>query len=87
VTARLGNNLDLAIDALGRAGEANPRLADAAYWTGAEVTLARLEAGIMTPRQPASAADLRWRRNDGQVSPRPNRAYSAYPQARSLPRP
>jgi tetratricopeptide (TPR) repeat protein len=34
VTAGLGNDLDLAIDALGRAGEANPRLADAAYWTG-----------------------------------------------------
>ena len=34
VTAGLANDLDLAIDALGRAGEANPRLADAAYWTG-----------------------------------------------------
>lgn len=34
VTAGLANELDLAIDVLGRAGEANPRLADAAYWTG-----------------------------------------------------
>ncbi len=34
VTAGLANDLDLAMDALGRAGAANPRLAEVAFWTG-----------------------------------------------------
>jgi tetratricopeptide (TPR) repeat protein len=34
VTAGLANDLDLSIDALSRAGEANPRLAEVAFWTG-----------------------------------------------------
>jgi tetratricopeptide (TPR) repeat protein len=34
VTAGKAGEFELAIDALGRAAEANPRLADAPFWTG-----------------------------------------------------